>query len=163
MRARPAEPASFIDTLRGGFIASSVLLIANQVATYLRVTDLPLPQVLGLSFLDPNRPGIKLAGSVWYFLTGGLVVPTFYWLGFGFLRRAGAWCGVAFGLAHYVASGALLAVSVPRGPKRPSGRGRPMSPLLSRYGLLEQAVNLLGHLGYGTVLGWSAARRRAMR
>jgi len=159
MPTRHAEPRSFTGTVAGGLVASSVILLANQVAERLELTDLDLPPVLGLSFLDPDQHGIKLAGSVWYFFTGGLVVPTLYWLGFRLMGMAGARRGLAFGTVHYLASGMLLVVSEPRYPKRRRGRGRPMGPLLSRYGALEQAMNLLGHLGYGTLLGLTAARR----
>jgi len=154
-----ARPRSFTGTLAGGLVASSVILLANQVAERLGVTELDLPQVLGLSFLDSGQDGTKLAGSAWYFLTGGLVVPTLYWLGFRFLGMAGARRGLALGLVHHLASALLLRVSEPECPKRRHGRGRPMGPLLSRYGRLEQAMNLLGHLGYGTLAGLTAARR----
>ena len=118
-----AGPRSFTGALAGGLAASSVILLANQVAEPLGVTELDLPHVLGLSFLDPGQYGIELAGSAWYFLTGGLVVPTLYWLGFRSLGTAGARRGLALGLVHYFASSLLLSVSEPACPKRRHGRG----------------------------------------
>jgi len=159
MPTRHAGPRSFTGALVGGLAASSALLLANKLAARFKLTDLDLPHVLGLSFLDPGQHGIKLAGSVWYFLTGGLVVPTLYWLGFRALGMAGARRGLALGLMHYLASALLLGVSEPECPKRRHGRGRPMGPLLSGYGALERTVNLLGHLGYGALVGLAAARR----
>ena len=161
MPTRHAGTRSFTGALAGGLAASSIIVLANQVAERLGVTELDLPHVLGLSFLDPGQCGIKLAGSAWYFVTGGLVVPTLYWLGFRSLGTAGARRGLALGLVHYLASSLLLSVSEPARPKRRHGRGRPMGPLLSGYGALEQAVNLLGHLGYGALVGLAAARRGA--
>jgi hypothetical protein len=48
---------------------------------------------------------MKLAGSAWYLLTGELVVPTLYWLGFRYPGMAGARRGLALGLVHYLACG----------------------------------------------------------
>ena len=89
------------------------------------------------------------------------MVPTLYWLGFRSLGTAGARRGLVLGLVHYLASGLLLGASEPASPKRRRGRGWPMGPLLSGYGPLEQAMNLLGHLGYGTLVGLATARRGA--
>ena len=60
-----AGPRSFTGALVGGLVASSGILLANQVAERLGVTELDLPHVPGLSFPDPGQYGIKLAGSAW--------------------------------------------------------------------------------------------------
>jgi hypothetical protein len=144
-------------------MASSILLLANQGAGRLGMTDLDLSRVLGLSFREPGERKLKLAGAVWYFAAGGVLVPVLYWLGFRFLEVAGARWGLILGGVHYLASGLLLAVTEPRHPKCWQGRGRPMGPFLTSYGPLERSANLLGHLAYGTVVGIAADRRRAQR
>ena len=142
----------------GGALGSAAILAVNQLADYLELTDLDLLRVLGLTFRDPNEDGIKSVGLAWYGLWGSLVVPTLYWLGFRLLGRSGAWPGGAFGVAHYVLSGVLLAATTPGRPKRPIGRGRPLGGFVSHYGPLEWLANLVGHVLYGAVVGRVATR-----
>ncbi len=154
--ADPRRPASFAGAVVGGALASAAIIGVNQLAARLRLTDLDLLRVLGLTFRDPSEDGVKPAGLAWYLFSGGLVVPTLYWVGFRLLGRAGAGPGSLFGLGHYVLSGTLLAATTPRRPKDPIGHGRPMGPFLSRYGPLEWLANLAGHLAYGTIVGRAA-------
>ena len=144
--------------VRGGALASAAIVAVNRLAARLKPTDLDLLRVLGLTFRDPGEQGVKPAGLAWYLVSGGLLVPVLYWLGFRLLGRAGARPGGLFGLVHYVLSGALLAATTPRRPKDPVGQGRPMGGFLARYGPLEWLANLVGHVAYGSMLGRMAAR-----
>ena len=153
-----SRDVSLVRAVAGGLFASGAILAANQGARALRLTGLDLPRVLGLSFRRPGEEGIKLAGGAWYFATGGVMVPTLYWLGLRAMDRAGTGPGLLLGLAHYLGSGLLLAATDPERPKERRGPGRPMGAFLGRYGWLERATNLVGHLGYGAVVGWAAAR-----
>jgi hypothetical protein len=155
---RNARPPSVTGTLAGGVLGAALLVGVNQCAYRLAVTDLDLPRVLGLSFRDPGDAGVTGAGLAWYGVTGGLLVPLLYWLGFRLLGRAGAGPGVCLGVAHYLGSGLLLAASHPRRPKRSDGEGRPMGAFLSGYGVLERAANLVGHLADGLVVGTASGR-----
>ena len=163
MHGDETGPCSMAATLVGGVVASGVLLLANQAAELLGLTDLDLLRVLGLSFRDPGERKLRAAGAAWYFAAGGILVPLTYWLGFRFLGVAGARWGLALGFVHYLASGVLLAVTEPRHPKRRHGLGRPMGPFLAGYGSLERSINLIGHLAYGSVVGLAAGRRGARR
>lgn len=154
----PPRTATLGGAVLGGGLASAAILAANQLADRLGLTDLDLLRVLGLTFRDPGQDGVKPAGLAWYSLWGGLLVPTLYWLGFRLLGRAGARLGGAFGMVHYVASGALLAATTPRRPKQQAGQGRPMGAYVSRYGPLEWRANLAGHVLYGVIVGRVAAR-----
>lgn len=151
-----ARPAGFGRAVLGGAIASTAILLANQAADRLGLTDLDLLRVLGLTFRDPNQAGIRPAGLVWFGLSGGLLVPSVYWLGFRLLGRSGAANGALFGAVHYVVSGAILAATTPRHPKRRVGHGRPLGGFVSRYGPLEWLANLTGHLLYGVAVGRAA-------
>ena len=150
-------------TLLGGTLASAAILLVNQLADRVGLTDLDLLRVLGLTFRNPsdggvNDDGVKPAGLVWYSVWGGVLVPALYWLGFRLLGRSGGRVGGLFGILHYVASGALLAATMPRHPKRRFGHGRPMGAFVARYGPLEWLANLAGHVLYGLVVGRVAAR-----
>jgi hypothetical protein len=138
--------------LLGGLAASAVILIANTAAHARGWTALDLPVVLGLTFRRPGQPGLAAAGTAWYFLSGGLLVPTLYWLALRGLGRSGPGSGAVLGLAHLALASGLLALSEPRPPKG-RGRGRPMGALLRHYGWLERAANVLGHLAYGVAVG----------
>jgi hypothetical protein len=144
--------------LAGGAAASSAIIALDQLAHRLGLTDYDLPKILGLTFRDPGQPGLKLSGLAWYFLTGGLAIPAFYWLGFSAVRRADARIGLGLGALHWLLSGLLLAVTRPPRPKRARGEGRPMGGFLSKYGLLERSANIIGHLAYGAVVGAAASR-----
>ena len=152
------RPARLGGAVLGGALGSAAIVAVNQAADRLGLTNLDLLGILGLTFRDPEEDGVKPAGLAWYGLWGGLLVPTLYWLGFRQLGRAGARTGGAFGIVHYVASGALLAMTTPRRPKRVVGRGRPMGGFVSSYGPLEWLANLVGHVLYGAVVGRFAAR-----
>lgn len=154
-----SRPCSLARAVAAGLGASAAILAANQAADRLALTDLDLPRVLGLSFRDPGQVGLKPAGAAWYFLAGGLLVPTAYWLGFRALGGAGLRRGLAFGLLHYAISGLILALTEPRHPKRRHGRGRPMGPLLAHYGAFERVANALGHLAFGAAIGALSGRR----
>ena len=155
---RKATTPSLRGAALGGLTASGVILALNQGAHAAGLTDYDLLQILGLSFREPGQPTLKWRGLAWYFATGGILVPTLYWLGFYLLGRAGGGPGVCFGVAHYLGSGLLLAASDPRRPKRPAGEGRPMGAFLSRYGVLERTANIAGHLAYGFVVGAASGR-----
>ncbi len=157
-RRSKATTPSLRGAVRGGLSASSVILALNQGAHAAGLTDYDLLQILGLSFREPDRPALKWSGLTWYFATGGILVPTFYWLGFRLLGRAGGGPGVCLGVAHYLGSGLLLAASDPRRPKRSAGEGRPMGAFLCNYGVLERAANVAGHLAYGFVVGVASGR-----
>ena len=157
-RRSKATPPSLGGAAQGGLTASGVILALNQVAHAAGLTDYDLLQILGLSFREPGRPALKWLGLIWYVVTGGILVPTFYWLGFRWLGRAGGGPGACLGVAHYLGSGLLLAASDPRRPKRSAGEGRPMGAFLSGYGLLERTANVAGHLAYGFVVGAAAGR-----
>jgi hypothetical protein len=159
MTGPACPPATLGGAILGGALAAGAIVLANQLADRLGLTDLDLLRVLGLTFRPPREAGVKPAGLAWYMLSGGVLVPTLYWLGFRLLGRAGAGVGLLFGLLHYVASGALLGATTPRRPKDPVGEGRPMGAFVSRYGPLEWSANLVGHLLYGAVLGRVARRR----
>ena len=156
-RSKATRP-SLRGAAQGGLSASSVILALNQVAHAAGLTDYDLLQILGLSFREPGRPTLKWSGLAWYVVTGGILVPTFYWLGLRRLGRAGGRLGVCFGMAHYLGSGLLLAASNPRRPKRSAGEGRPMGVFLSRYGVLERTANIAGHLAYGFVVGAASSQ-----
>lgn len=156
-RRRPT--ATLGRTVLGGTLGSAMILVANQLAERLGLTDLDLLRVLGLTFRDPEEAGVRPAGLAWYALTGGVLVPALYWLGFRLLGRSGARPGGAFGIVHYIVSGALVGATTPRHPKRRSGQGRPMGAFVSRYGPLEWLANLAGHVLYGVIVGRVAARR----
>ena len=159
-RVSPARrPLSLGGAVLGGTVAAAAIIAANQLADRLGLTDLDLLRVLGLTFRDPGQARVKPAGLAWYGLSGGVLVPALYWLGFRRLGRAGSRPGALFGIVHYVASGALLAATAPRHPKQPAGQGRPMGAFLSAYGPLEWSANLAGHLLYGASVGLGAAIR----
>jgi hypothetical protein len=162
LRRAARHPPHHAPTLRGALIggstASAMIVAVNQLAHRLGLTDYDLPEILGLSFGHPGQRRVKPAGLSWYLLSGGLLVPTSYWLGFRLLGRAGAAAGLGLGIAHYIASGLLLGLTNPDRPKRRRGEGRPMGAFLSRYGLLEQAANIAGHLVYGLCVGRAAAK-----
>jgi hypothetical protein len=151
-------PARLVPTLLGGSGASALILIANTAAHARGWTTLDLPVVLGLTFRRPGESGLVAAGTAWYFLTGGLLVPVLYWLALRGLRRSGAGSGALLGLVHLALASGLLALSEPRPPRRP-GRGRPMGALLRHYGWLERAANVLGHLAYGAAVGMASRGR----
>jgi hypothetical protein len=144
--------------LLGGLGASVAILAANQAGRAAGLTELDLPRVLGLSFRGPREAGVREAGILWFLASGGVLVPTLYWLGLRGLNRAGSRAGVVLGAVHYVASGLLLAFTDPEQPKDRGGTGRPMGAFLTRYGLVEQMTNLVGHLAYGAVVGAAAGR-----
>src|SRR5689334_5507872 len=100
-------------TLLGGVAASAVILIANTLSRRLGWTALDLPVVLGLTFRRPGEPGLVTAGTAWYLLSGGVLVPTLYWLALRGLGRAGPGSGALLGLAHLVLASGLLAVTEP--------------------------------------------------
>ena len=157
-RRRKATRPSLGGAVKGGLTASGVILTLNQVAHAAGLTDYDLLQILGLSFREPGRPTLKWGGLTWYIVTGGILVPTLYWLGFRQLGRAGGGPGVCFGVAHYLGSGLLLAASDPRRPKRAAGEGRPMGAFLGNYGVLERAANVAGHLAYRFLVGVVSGR-----
>jgi hypothetical protein len=148
-------PARLLPTLLGGLVASAVILIGNTAAQARGWTALDLPFVLGLTFRRPGQPGLAAAGTAGYFLSGGVLVPSLYWLALRGLGRSGPGTGALLGLAHLAAASGLLALSEPRPPRR-RGRGRPMGALLRHYGWLERTANVLGHLGYGAVVGMAS-------
>ncbi len=151
--APPHQPAVLSGAIRGGALASALILLVNQVADRLHLTDLDLLRVLGLTFRDPADRGVKPAGLIWYGVSGGLLAPSLYWLGLRLVGRSGALVGGLFGILHYVVSGAILAATTPRRPKRRFGRGRPMGAFVTSYGPLERLANLAGHMLYGAVVG----------
>ena len=153
------NPPTLRGAIAGGTAASALIMAADQLAHPLTLTDYDLPEILGLSFGHRGQRRVKPAGLAWYFFSGGLLVPTGYWLGFRLLGRTGVVPGLGLGIGHYLAAGALLGLTNPERPKRQRGHGRPMGAFLSRYGPLEQAANLVGHLIYGLCVGRAAARR----
>jgi hypothetical protein len=152
------RPATLAGAILGGVLASGLILLVNQLADRLGLTDLDLLRVLGLTFRSPRDEDVKPVGLAWYALSGGILVPTLYWLGFRLLGRGGAGVGLVFGGLHYVASGAILGATTPRRPKDPAGEGRPMGAFVTRYGRLEWLANLVGHAFYGALLGRVARR-----
>jgi hypothetical protein len=155
MAAARQPPARLMPTLLGGTAASAAILIADMLACRLGWTALDLPLVLGLTFRRAGSTGLATAGTAWYFLSGGLLVPMLYWLALRGLGRSGPGTGVLLGLAHLALASGLLALTEPRPPRR-WGRGRPMGALLSHYGWLERAANVLGHLAYGALVGMAS-------
>ena len=154
--AKQSHTAVTRGAAKGGLTASGVILALNQVAHAAGLTDYDLLQILGLSFGEPDRPTLKWGGLTWYFVTGGILVPTLYWLGFRLLGRAGGGPGACLGVAHYLGSG-LLAASDPRRPRRSAGEGRPMGASCG-YGVLERIANVAGHLAYGFIVGAASGR-----
>ncbi len=154
---------SIVGALLGGLAASSGILAVNQLANWLRLTDLDLPRVLGLTFRQTGEDQIKRAGLAWYVTSGSLLVPSVYYLGFRLLGRAGPGSGLALGVTHWLISGVLLAASRPRRPKRWLGKGRPMGSFVSEYGPLEWGANVAGHLAYGLAIGAASSRCEASR
>lgn len=156
---RPSARPSLIGAILGGLAASGGILVANQAADRLGLTELDLLRVLGLTFREPDVDGVRSAGLAWYVTSGGLVVPLLYWLGFSLLGRVGGGAGVSLGLVHYVVSGCVLAMTHPQRPKRLRGKGRPMGGFVFAYGPLEWGANLAGHLVYGMLVGRLALPR----
>jgi hypothetical protein len=157
MAARGDARPSVTGALLGGLGASSGILALNQLATWLRLTELDLPCLLGLAFRQTGEDRIKLAGLAWYLTSGSLLIPSLYYLSFRLLGRAGPGPGLAVGVTHWLISGVLLAATRPRRPKRSVGKGRPMGSFVSEYGRLEWCANVAGHLAYGLAIGVAAS------
>ncbi|HKZ04242.1 MAG TPA: hypothetical protein VJU81_02125 [Methylomirabilota bacterium] len=147
--------------LAGGFTGTLVLTIVLAGASYLRLTRMDLPFLLGTAWTD-NRSRARAAGYALHFVFG-LLFSLAYYAAFLALGRSGWALGAAFGLVHALFAGTtlvnvLLPLVHPRmGTPMSAAGSAPLleSPgfLLLNYGRATPAVTILAHLAYGAIVG----------
>lgn len=150
----------FESSLAWGFVATVVMTTITQGSQGLRLSRLSLPFLVG-TFFTGNRRWASVIGVTLYFI-GGWAFALLYYLLFWTIGAASAWLGAIFGL---VQGAFLLTVILPLLPAvhprlateydGPSDRRRLEPPgfMGFNYGYRTPLVAMLGHMGYGAVLG----------
>jgi hypothetical protein len=148
--------------LAGGFVGTLVLTTTIAAVSYLRLTRMDIPFLLGTAFTQ-DRSRARAIGYALH-LAAGLVFALVYYAVFAALGRAGWRLGLVFGLVHALFAGgalvnALLPAVHPRmGTPDSAANSGPLleSPgfMLLNYGRATPAVSILAHLAYGAIVGW---------
>jgi hypothetical protein len=156
---------SVAGAIAGGVVGTVVMTSGLRLAQELGLTRMDLPLLLGTAFTE-NRRSASVIGYAVHFANGVLFSLAYAGI-FAAVGRAGWEIGLALGAAHALfAGGALINIVLPALNPR---MGTPWtdaeeSPLLEppgfmlvNYGRQTTAVNFVGHLGYGAIVGAFAA------
>ena len=147
--------------LAGGAVGTIVLTSGLRVAQELGFTRMDIPLLLGTIFTD-RRGAASVIGYVVHF-ANGLVFALAYYGVFRAVGHAGWFFGAALGLVHAcLAGGALLTVLLPAVHPR---MGTPWADaeetplleapgfMLANYGPRTLLWTLVGHIGFGAIVG----------
>jgi hypothetical protein len=147
--------------LAGGFAGTLVLTTALSSGTYLRLTRMDIPFLLGTAFTE-DRTRAKVIGYALHF-TAGLVFALVYYVGFVVLDRASWKLGLLFGFAHALFAGTTLvnvllpAVHPRMGTPSSAADSGPLleAPgfMLVNYGRTTPMLTIIAHLAYGAIVG----------
>jgi hypothetical protein len=147
--------------LAGGFVGTLVLTTAFRAANELKLTRTDLPFLLGTAF-TADRTRAKALGYVLHFVNGQIFALVYFAV-FLAIGHANWWLGGAFGLVHGVFAGTalvniLLPLVHPRmgGPMTTAPRVAQIEPpgfLMLNYGLSTPLLSMVGHIGYGAIIG----------
>jgi hypothetical protein len=147
--------------LAGGFVGTLVLTTGLRAGNELRLTRTDLPFLLGTMFTG-NRTRAKALGYVMH-LCNGLVFALLYYAVFNAIGYASWWLGGVFGLLHGVAAAsALVNILLPLVHPRMGtpftsapavSQVEPPGFLMLNYGPSTPIVVLIGHFGYGAIIG----------
>ena len=147
--------------LAGGFAGTLVLTTVLRAASEARLTRVDLPFLLGTIFTVDRRRA-KVVGYLAHFGLG-FAFALIYFALFSAIGHAGWGLGALFGLVHGVFTATALANIVlpsvhPRmgTPFTAAGSAPLIEPpgfLMRNYGRSTPLVNLIAHIGYGTLVG----------
>uniref|UniRef100_UPI002457B170 hypothetical protein n=1 Tax=Nocardia abscessus TaxID=120957 RepID=UPI002457B170 len=148
-------------TAAGAFVGTLLLTTALRTANELHLTRIDLPFLLG-TVVTVNRTRAKAIGYLIHFVNGQIFGFIYYAI-FAAIHHAGWGTGALFGLAHGLFAGtALVNIVLPlvhprMGSEMTSAPDvallEPPGFLLLNYGIGTPVVTLVGHIGYGTIVG----------
>lgn len=147
--------------LAGGLVGTLVLTTGLRAGNELKLTRTDIPFLLGTMVTD-HRTRAKAIGYVMH-VCNGLVFALLYLAVFTAIGHASWWLGGVFGLLHGVAAGTVIVnillplvhprMGTPYTSAPTVAQVEPPGFLMLNYGLSTPVVVLLGHLGYGMIVG----------
>jgi hypothetical protein len=156
---------SLAGALAGGFVGTLVLTTGLRLAQIAGLTRMDIPLLLGTAFTEDVRRAQAIGYAVHFF--NGLLFAFGYWLVFEAVGTSGWIFGGVLGIVHAAfAGGALVNVLLPAVHPRmgtiwsdaaETPLLEPPGFMLFNYGRHTALVTVIGHIGYGAIVGGFAA------
>lgn len=143
-----------------GFVATVVHTTVSASLQRLGLTRMSLPFILG-TIITPDRDRAMLWGTAVHMLNGWLF-SALYALVFEALHHTSWWLGALMGVGHGLFVLAVVMPLIPSAHPRmvseyvgpaPNRRLQPPGYMALNYGRRTPIVLLLGHAGFGMILG----------